>query len=487
MKLNRTDVTADVLIVGNGGAGLRAAIEAADQGCHALVLSKLAEDRPNSTTLILGWGAHREAHEVESYFSEVVTEGNWLSDQELAWTYASEVPVRMPELREFGVDMRLEEAEQERPGVVRPLWYLPGPRGRVGESVSQALRRAALSRGVELRYDTQVTRLLTCDGTVVGATAVHAGTGEILVISAGAVILATGGSSRLFARNNNPAGTTGDGFALAYRAGAELVDMEFDTFCVPHPQLVRLFTDGSSEAEILASASGAHYSCGGIRVDAERRTSTPGLYAAGECAGGTFGAARLGSTSVAEIVISGHWAGHRAAAMATGPATGSPVPSQIDDEIGRLEHWLQSGVRDPEEVRGAIQEVMWRKVGPIRREETLAEAQAEFEAMASQICTLRAASWSELCAAAEIDLMLDAARITAAAAYSRTESRGAHWRLDFPRPGNEQWLANQVVRRSATGIPEVSKRPVAMTRIARAGECRVGTRWSWGYISDRDR
>jgi len=485
VPLERRDLFTDVLIIGNGGAGLRAAIEAADRGRRVLVLSKLAEDRPNATTLILGWGAHREAHEVDEYFAEVVAESNWLCDQELAWAYASEVPVRMPELRDFGVDMRLEEAEQERPGVVRPLWYLPGPRGRVGESVSQALRRAAIDRGAELRYDTQVTGLLTRDGAVVGVVAVDAAAGGVLVISAAAVILATGGSSRLYARNNNPAGTTGDGFALAYRAGAELVDLEFDTFCVPHPQLNQLYRDGSSEAEILATASGAHYSCGGIRVDTERRTSLPGLYAAGECAGGTFGAARLGSTSVAEIVISGYWAGHGAAAAA-GRSPAPAEPGQVEAEITRLAHWLDAGRRDTEQVRNEIREVMWRRAGPVRREETLSRAGAELAELQSRSRDLKASSGPELCAAAEVDLMLDAARPIAAAARARTESRGAHWRLDCPEPDNDRWLVNQVVRMGADGAPELEERPVALTRLAAAGVCKVGTRWSWGYVGDPD-
>ena len=486
MNINRTDLATDVLVIGNGGAGLRAAIEAADQGSRVLVVSKLAADRPNSTTLILGWGAHREAHEVGEYFTEVVAEGNWLNHQGLAWIYANEVPVRMPELRAFGVDMRLEETEQERPGVVRPLWYLPGPRGRVGESVSQALRRAAAGRGVELRYRSQVSRLLTRDGAVVGATALDVETGELQVILAGAVVLATGGSSRLYVRNNNPAGTTGDGFALAWRAGAELVDMEFDTFAVPHPQLNQLYADGSSAEEILATASGAHYSCGGIRVDEQRRASLQGLYAAGECAGGTFGAARLGSTSVADIIISGHWAGHHASAAAASGATAGLDESEVQAELKRLEHLLKGDGGDSGDLRSDIQEVMWRQVGPVRREESLAAAQAELSDLASRSAGLAASGSSDLAAAVEVDLMLDAARVIAAAARGRTESRGAHWRLDHPEPDNERWLVNQVVTRDSNGDPEVTEDPVAMGRIASPGRCKVGTRWSWGYVGDPD-
>ena len=476
----------DVLVVGNGGAGLRAAVEAAEQGRRVVLASKIAADRPNSTAVIAGWGAHVPTDQVGDYFRMVVEEGNYLSDQELAWQYATEAAARMPELRGYGVEMQLDASTLERPGTTRQLWFFRGPRGRLGDAIRTPLRAAAADRGVVILDNTFVTRLLTSGSAVVGATALDLKTGELIVVSAKAVVIATGGASGIYARQNNPAGTSGDGYALAYRAGAELIDMEFDTFMMSHEELKALFS-GSLSDEGALSTAGAHHSCGGIRVNEERHSTIRNLFAAGEAAGGTFGSARLGGSAVADIIVSGFLAGRSAADAAARAPELELSEDQVleEEEEEKLSSILSREGAPAKEVTAEIRDVMWRKVGPVRRRETLAAAIADLARLRGKIAGISAASPRELREAVEAELMLDVGSIIAAAALQRDESRGNHWRLDRPEPDNEKWLRNLVVRRQSDGSPSIRVEKVALTRVADVGPCRIGSAWTGGYVESR--
>ncbi len=481
--MKRRRLATDVLVVGNGGAGLRAAVEAVERGCEVIVASKIGADRPNSTAVIAGWGAYCRPEDVEGYFGAVVEEGNYLSDQELAWSYASEVAERMPELRRFGVEMRLEECTLERPGTAREMWYFPGPRGRLGDAIRAPLREAAEKMGAGMLSGTFINRLLTSGSSVVGATAVDLATGDLVVIAAKTVILATGGASGVYARQNNPAGTTGDGYALAYRAGAELVDMEFDTFMMSHEELKALF-DGSGDEEKMLKTAGAHYSCGGVRVDLNRRSAVEGLYAAGEVTGGSFGSARLGGSAVGDIMVSGRLAGASAAEAAAGRDETSPDEEQIREEEEKLARILDKGGEGmpPSALRDEVRRVMWRKVGPVRRDAGLREGIEELGALRSRMTEVGARGPREMRDAVETELMLEVGEVIATAALERRESRGTHWRLDYREPNNDEWLKNIVIARGPDGGPVVRTAPARMTRITSPGPCRVGGAWAGGYV-----
>jgi succinate dehydrogenase/fumarate reductase flavoprotein subunit len=479
--MQRRRLTTDILVVGNGGAGLRAAVAAAERGRRVTLVSKLPADRPNSTSLIAGWGAYITPEEAEGYFRKVVEEGNCLNDQELAWAYAHQVAERMPELRRYGVEMRLESCTLERPSTARDMWFFPGPKGRLGDAIRAPLRRTAGQMGVTLLDETPVTRLLRAEGRVAGATALDLRTGELVVVSSQAVILATGGASGLYARQNNPPGTTGDGCALAYEAGAELVDMEFDTFMMSVEQLRHLF-GGAPDEEAILSVGGAHYSCGGVGVGLDRASSVQGLYAAGEVAGGTFGSARLGGSAVGDIIVSGCLAGREAADAAGRQSPTEPDQEQVAREEGRLQRILATEGMPPRELKRRLREVMWAKVGPIRREPTLRSAIEEVKALREELGRLSATDARELAEAVEAGFMLTVAEVIALAALERTESRGAHWRLDHPRPNNSDWLSNVVISRGPEGHPRLRSEPVRMSRIPTPGPCRIGTPWSGGYV-----
>ncbi len=319
------------------------------------------------------------------------------------------------------------------------------------------------------------------DAGVAGATALDLTTGDMIVLSAKAVIVGTGGASGIYARQNNPAGTTGDGYALAYRAGAELIDMEFDTFMMSHEELNALFSGALSEEEAL-STYGAHNSCGGIKVDEHRRSSIPGLYAAGEAAGGTFGSARLGGSAVGDIIVSGFLAGRSAAEAAARAREPDPCEDQVLEEEEKLSSILSRERIPAKEVTAELRDVMWRKVGPVRRRETLAAAVAELERLRDEIADISAANARQLREAVEAELMLDVGIVIAAAALERDESRGNHWRLDHPEPDNGRWLRNLIVSQGSDGRPGIRAKEVTLTRIGEVGECRIGSAWTGGYV-----
>ncbi len=480
--MRRRYVSTDVLVVGNGGAGLRAGVEAMERGARVTIASKIGAGRPNSTAVIAGWGAYTRAEEVESYFEMVLQEGNYLNDQELAWVYAQEVAERMPELQRFGVEMRLEECPLERPGKVRELWYFAGPRGRLGDAIREPLREAAVGGGAEVLDDTMVTRLLTSGSRVNGATALDVETGDLVVIRAKAVVLGTGGASGLYARQNNPAGTTGDGYGLAYGAGAELVDMEFDTFMTSHEELEALFAGEMSDEDALSTA-GAHYSCGGVKVGQDRCSSVEGLYAAGEAAGGTFGSGRLGGSAVGDIIVSGYLAGRSAAEAAAGREESAPDEEQVAQEEERLTTMLTREGAPPRALRDEVRRVMWEKVGPVRREASLRSGLDELRALRGRLGEMSAEGPRDLREAVEVEFMVTVGEVIATAALERRESRGTHWRLDHPRPDNEAWLRNIVIARGPEGAPILRTTPVEMSRVSTPGPCRVGTPWNGGYVT----
>lgn len=224
----------------------------------------------------------------------------------------------------------------------------------------------------------------------------------------------------------------------------------------------------------------------------DRRSSLAGLYAAGEVAGGTFGSARPGGSAIGDIIVSGYGAGRSAAESALDGewipveesqfARGQAAQGQVAQEGGRLQRLLSGGGLDPGVLRREIREVIWEKVGPVRRESGLREALEELGRLREESARMGVRNPAQLRDTVEVELMLDVGEIVAAAALERRESRGTHWRLDYPRPDNGAWLKNVVLCRGHDGRPEIEVRPVLMTRVSTPGPCRIGSRWTWGYV-----
>jgi succinate dehydrogenase/fumarate reductase flavoprotein subunit len=531
-----TTLATDVLIVGAGGAGMYTAIAAARAGAgQILLVDKSLVGRGGATVMAqmtvaaaLGeecpddWHAHLE---------DTLTSGRGLCDENLAALLCEDAPARIREMAEWRVgwarrpDGRV--AQVTAPGHSRPrCCYVDFL--NTGPAVAATLRRQIGHVGAIRRVSNlTVTDLVVADGEVVGAVALDTVAGKPVTIAAKAVVIATGGLTRIYRRNSASANMGGDGYALALAAGAELVDMEFvQFFPIGHlaPRLVGMdpimwdpfryklggrLLDGAGreflsdygsdetsgyttprdiatyaiQKEVAAGRGSphggvylsfthlprnaleaafgpvidrlasngidlgaapvevapiAHYHMGGIAVDERLMSRVPGLFAAGEAAGGANGANRLSGNAIPEALVFGERAGRSAAAYAAGRRRhASPNRTGVSavDQIRRLAEG-QNGDIAAAELLEALRDVMWRDVGPLRNAAGLARAAARLGELRAALPDVAVApgtafnpvlsDWFELRAS-----LLAAEAVTGAAA-ARRESRGAHQRDDFP-------------------------------------------------------
>jgi len=236
-----TVIETEVLIIGSGGAGLQAAISARDAGADVIVLSKgefgldgatvaaEADMAIDSASCLKEFDLPGDASDSpDAFLKDMVIEGEYLNDQDLVRRHVEDAPVRLRDLISWGV-------------VPRDLVKTPGhsyPRGVwiPGYKLANILRRQVVKRQIPIREHTWVTRLVKKDGVVQGALAIDALSGSQIFYKALAVILCTGGAARMYPYATSSVFLTGDGMAMAYDAGAKLVDMEFPMF-LPYTML----------------------------------------------------------------------------------------------------------------------------------------------------------------------------------------------------------------------------------------------------------
>ncbi len=224
----------DVLVIGSGGAGLRAAIVAGLKNANTLLVSKSKIGHPTNTYIsksiiaASGWGVPEDNKNV--HMVDTIKGGRYLNDQEKVAMLAERAGKEVAFLKECGVNFEMEEG---KPEVVK----IPGHHyarhvhgeNWTGSDLVKPLRRRAEAAGVRFEEHVFVTRLLTSEGKISGSTGMTA-EGNFIAIQAKAVVLATGGYGQIYLNTNNAAGITGDGLALAYDAGIGLKDMEFVQF-----------------------------------------------------------------------------------------------------------------------------------------------------------------------------------------------------------------------------------------------------------------
>jgi succinate dehydrogenase / fumarate reductase, flavoprotein subunit len=237
MNIEPMQADTDVLVIGAGGAGMYAAIEAARTGCRVLLADRSLIGRGGATVMAQMTVAVALGSEVPDHWShhldDTLSAGRGLCDAALARLLCEEGPECIEEMETWGVGWARKNgviAQAMAPGHDRPrcvyVDFL-----NTGPAVSKTLR-AVVNRTIGIRKagDLCVVDLIVTDGKVAGAVALHLGSGAAVVIAAKATIIATGGLTRLYRRNSASANMGGDGYALALRAGAPLVDMEFVQF-----------------------------------------------------------------------------------------------------------------------------------------------------------------------------------------------------------------------------------------------------------------
>lgn len=540
-----------VVVVGGGVAGIRAALAARAQGADVALVSKVHPLRSHSCTSQGGLNAALAPDDSwEIHAQDTVAGGDFLGDQDAVETLAREAPDAVLELDRWGAPFNRDErgrlALRRLAGANRArACYADDLTGHV---VLQVLHEQLLAARVPAYVEWVVTSLLMDDGACRGVVALELATGTLHAITARAVVLATGGFGRVYEPTGASLGLTGDGLALAYRAGAVLMDMEMVQY---HPTALTgtgallteallgegaLLVTGGGE-RVMAEAAprlgeraprdllsrsiasrleageavlldarpigGArlgrsfgvtrhlvkavagldlakepvpvepvpHRTMGGIRVDLHGATGVPGLFAAGGCAAtGVHGANRLGGNSLLEALVFGRRAGEAAARAAAAAPTGQGASSRLADEERALEALTARG-GGPDAaatIRQALTRTMREQVGLFREAAGLAEATRTIVGLQERYrglgVTASGRRWnSALVSHLELGHLLEVARVVAAAALARQESRGVHARRDFPERDDTGWLRHTLASFTPDG-PKLDAQPVVITR-----------------------
>jgi succinate dehydrogenase / fumarate reductase, flavoprotein subunit len=520
----------DVLIIGAGGAGLRAAIEALAAGASVGVVCKSLLGKAHTVMAEGGIAAAMANVDTDDgwkpHFRDTMRGGKFLNNWRMAQLHAQEAPDRVRELEQWGAlfDRTDKGAILQRAFGGHTYKRLC----HVGDRTGLEMIRTLQDRGVQLGFDVYmectVTRLLTDGGRIAGAFGYWRENGRFIVFKAKSVVIATGGIGKAWPITSNSWEYSGDGMTLAYEAGAELMDMEFVQFhptgmvWPPGVQGLLVTEAVRGEGGILRNKLGerfmekydpkrmelstrdvvarsiytevkegrgtehggayldishkpaeyvkkklpsmyhqfkeladvditkgpmevgptCHYVMGGIRVEAESAQSTlPGLYAAGEAAAGLHGSNRLGGNSLSDLLVFGRRAGLAAAEHSKRVSHAGVSEAQIAEaEKELLAPFSNPGAESPYAVHRDLQKVMQSLVGIFRTEEDLKKAFAELEELKARAAKasvegsrLFNPGWH---LASELKSMLTVSEAVALSALARTESRGAHSRIDFP-------------------------------------------------------
>jgi len=581
----------DVLVIGAGGAGLRAAIEASAAGVRVGVVCKSLLGKAHTVMAEGGIAAalanvdDRDSWRV--HFADTMRGGQYVNNWRMAQLHAQEAPARVRELEAWGAlfdrtpDGRI--LQRNFGGHAYPRLVHVGD--RTGLEMIRTLQDHGVHQGIDVHMECTVIRLLKDGERIAGALAYERERGRFRLFRAGAVILATGGVGRAYRITSNSWEYTGDGHALAYAAGADLIDMEFLQF---HPtgmvwppsvqgilvtEAVRgeggvlrnkdgrrfMFADipplyknqtadnedegwrytqgdksarrppelltrdhvarcivretkegrGSphggvfldiawireklprAEAHIKTKLPGmyhqfkqlagvditkepmevgptTHYMMGGVRVDAETQMSTvPGLFAAGECAAGLHGANRLGGNSLSDLLVFGQRAGKFAAQFAkqhrAGPVDRGEVDAAARAALAPFERRAdQDG--GPFQLQAELQDVMQDLVGIVRREEEMRRALdriVELKRRAARTTVVGNREYNPgWHTALDLDCLLTVSEAITRAALDRKESRGAHFRDDYPKKDDAAGRVTTVIRKGSRGDMQVAREPL---------------------------
>ena len=521
-------VFTDVLVLGSGVAGLRAAIEAAGHA-EVMIVTKQLANESCSANAQGGVAVVMDSNDsIAAHVKDTLEVGCGLCDEDAVRTIISEGIQRVEELMTWGAKFDARDGKllytleggHSRPRILHARGDATG-----AELVDTLIAEAQMHQHIHIFENSYAVDLLTRDGVCHGAI-IHNATKGMMLVWSRQTVLATGGVGKLFRETTNPAVITGDGVAMAWRAGAKLMDLEFIQF---HP--TTLYIAGAGRALISETARGeggilltkdgtrfmpgyhpdaelaprdvvsrsiiqemkrtgdtnvyldlthlgrevlekrfpmihslcaqfdidiatdmipvrpsAHYTVGGVASDMDGRTDIDGLLACGEVAcTGFHGANRLGSNSLLEALVMGTRAGVTAVRSLRKSTRPGPYTMAYAVEKGR------ASVMDIGDVEMALRSLMWRHAGVERNELGLLTANDRTEFWCKYIMERefdRPTGW-------ELQNMLTLAKVIIHLARQRTESRGCHFRDDFPAIDDINWKRHSSVNRAGGEVKGV--------------------------------
>jgi succinate dehydrogenase / fumarate reductase flavoprotein subunit len=580
----------DVLVIGAGGAGLRAAIEAAAHGVSVGLICKSLLGKAHTVMAEGGIAAalanvdDRDNWKV--HFADTMRGGQYVNNWRMAELHAKEAPDRVRELEAWGAvfDRTPDGRILQRNFGGHKYPRLAHVGDRTGLELIRTLQDHVVHRGVRVHMECTIVDLVKDEEHVAGAFGYERERGRFLLFGAKAIILATGGIGRAYRITSNSWESTGDGHALAFRAGADLIDMEFVQFHptgmvwppsvqgilvtegvrgeggvlrnnrgerfmfheIPEnyraqtadaeeegwrytqgdrnarrpPELLTrdhvarcimreiregrgsphggVFLDISWIKERLPAAEDhirrklpsmyhqfkqladiditnepmevgptTHYIMGGVQVDADSQmSSVPGLFAAGECAAGINGANRLGGNSLSDIVVFGKRAGEYAAEYARRQRANVIDTREVEAlEAFSLSAFERSDAGEtPYAVQRDLQTTMQDLVGIVRTESEMREALNALEALKQRAARVGVSGHREYHTgwhtALDLRNLLMVSEAITRSAIERRESRGGHFRHDYPNPALEWAQVNVQVRRGSDGTMQVNRIPI---------------------------
>ena len=532
-------ISTDVLIIGSGGAGSRAAIEVDNAGLKAIIVSKGLSFRSGCTGMAEGgynavFKTVDKDDSIEAHIQDTLKGGSYLNDKKLVDILVNESPKRLIDLENYGALFDRQESGEidQRPFGGQTYRRTCYQGDRTGAELLNALKEEIMKRDIECIEEVMITSLVTLDDEVIGATGLNLKDSSLIYFKAKSVILASGGAGQLFPVTSNTSQKNGDGFAIAYRAGADLIDMEQIQFhptgmVTPKskrgilvteavraeggklinkdgerfmsryaPEKMELATrdvvarsiyseiiegrgtenggvyldishldddyiDEKLETMVLQFenvgvdikhepievAPTAHHFMGGLKIDTDGSTSIKNLFGAGEVCGGVHGANRLGGNALADTQVFGKISGESASKACKNTEL-KTNEKQVKEEASRIENLVKEGSIKPKEFKNRIKKLMWEKVSIVRDEKTLNEALKELLEMQKELDNLSVSDKkqynTDLVNALEVINMVEICILSVKSAILRRESRGAHYRSDFPET-NDEWKRSIIV------------------------------------------
>ncbi len=583
-------IETDVVVIGAGGAGLRAAIEASAEGVKVAVITKSLLGKAHTVMAEGGVAAalanvdDRDSWRV--HFADTMRGGQYLNNWRMAELHAKEAPDRVRELEAWGAvfDRTSDGRILQRNFGGHRYPRLAHVGDRTGLEMIRTLQDHGVHRGIDVHMEHTVIALLKDDGRIAGALAYDRERGRFLVFRCRAVVMATGGLGRAYRITSNSWEYTGDGYALAYHAGAALMDLEFIQFHptgMVWPPSVQgiLVTEGvRGEGGVLLNKDGrrfmfddipdnyrsqtasdeeegwrytqgdksarrppelltrdhvarcinrevkagrgsphggvfldiawiktklpkaadhikrklpsmyhqfkqladlditetpmevgptTHYTMGGIRVDGDTQMSNvPGLFAAGEAAAGLHGANRLGGNSLSDLIVFGKRAGEHAAAFAKQHPAGRVDDGAVERATKRALAPFDRGTsgENPYAVQHDLQAMMQELVGIVRQESEMREALEQLTLLSARADRAGVGGNREYNSgwhtALDLPNLLLVSQAITRAGLERKESRGAHFREDYPAKSEEFNHINFLIQKGAEGAMTLTRQPI---------------------------